>query len=136
MTTKLLTLYALTVPVFFAIDMFWLGVVARGFYRRQMGELLTPHVNWTAAVLFYLLFIAGILTFAVVPGLKRESLMHTVALGVFFGFVAYATYDLTNLATLRDWPLAVTIVDMFWGAFLSGSVAAVSYVLGRQVVGL
>lgn len=136
MTTRLITLYVLTVPVFFAIDMLWLGVVARGFYRRQLGELLAPQVNWTAAVIFYLLFIAGILVFAVVPGLKRESLMHTVALGAFFGFVAYATYDLTNLATLRGWPLTVTIVDMVWGAILSGTVAAASYGLGRQVVGL
>jgi len=130
---KLLALYGLTVPVFFAIDMVWLGVVARGFYRRQLGSLLSPQVNWTAAIIFYLLFIAGILTFAVLPGLKRESPLQAVALGSFFGFIAYATYDLTNLATLRNWPLAVTLVDMFWGAVLSGSVALASYAIGRKL---
>ena len=130
---KLLALYGLTVPVFFAIDMVWLGVVARGFYRRQLGSFLSPQVNWTAAIVFYLLFIAGILTFAVLPGLRRESPLHTVMLGAFFGFVAYATYDLTNLATLRDWPLAVTLIDMLWGAVLSGSVALASYAIGRKL---
>ena len=133
---KLLALYGLTIPVFFAVDMLWLGVVARGFYRRQLGAFLAPQVNWTAAIVFYLLFIAGILTFAVLPGLKRESLWHAIALGAFFGLVAYATYDLTNLATMRDWPLVVTIVDMLWGAVLSGSVAAASYAIGRNLIGL
>ena len=130
---KLLALYGLTVPVFFAIDMIWLGWVARGFYRRQLGHLISPEVNWTAAIVFYLLFIAGILTFAVVPGLRRASLAHTVVLGAFFGFVAYATYDLTNLATLRGWPLKMTLVDMLWGAVLSGSVSAASYAIGRRL---
>jgi uncharacterized membrane protein len=108
--------------------------VARGFYRKHLSAFLATDVNWTAAILFYLLFIAGILTFAVVPGLKRESLAYAAGLGAFFGLVAYATYDLTNLATMRDWPLIVTIVDMAWGAVLSGSVAAASYAIGRKLI--
>jgi uncharacterized membrane protein len=130
---KLTALYGLMVPVFFALDMVWLGVLARGFYRRHLGDLLRPEVNWTAAIVFYLLFIAGILLFAVLPGLRRESLLHAALLGIAFGFIAYATYDLTNLATLRDWPLALTLVDMLWGAVLSGSVAAAGYVIGRRL---
>jgi len=82
---KLLALYGVTAAAFFAIDMVWLGLVARRFYQRQLADLLSPRVNWTAAVLFYLLFIAGILVFAVVPGLRRESLRDAVLSGAFFG---------------------------------------------------
>jgi uncharacterized membrane protein len=132
-TLQYVYIYLLTVPVFFAIDMLWLGVVARGFYRNQLADFLGP-VNWTAAIVFYLLFIVGILVFAVVPALKQESLMYAVMYGAFFGFIAYATYDLTNLATLNDWPLTVTLVDMAWGAVLTGSVATVSYLLATRFV--
>lgn len=132
---KYLTLYALTLPVFFAVDMLWLGIVARKFYRDQLGHLLTPKVNWTAAIIFYLIFIAGIILFAVAPGLKRESLWHTVMLGAIFGFISYATYDLTNLATLKEWPIQVTIVDMIWGAVLSSIVSAASFLIGKKLLG-
>lgn len=132
---KYLTLYALTLPVFFVVDMIWLGVIARKFYRQQLGYLLAPKVNWTAAIIFYLIFIAGIIFFAVVPGMKRESLLHTVMLGAIFGFITYATYDLTNLATIKDWPLMVTVVDMCWGAVLSATVASASFLIGRKLLG-
>ncbi len=136
MILKFLMLYALTLPVFFAIDMIWLGVVAKDLYRRQLGSLLAPEVNWIAAIVFYLLFIAGILIFAVAPGLKRESLQHAVLLGALFGFISYATYDLTNLATLRGWPLQITIIDMIWGAVLSASVSAASFMIGKKFLGI
>ena len=125
-------LYLLTVPVFFAIDMLWLGVVAKGFYQEKLVNFLGP-VNWTAAIVFYLIFIVGILIFAVMPALQTQSLMKALVLGALFGFFAYATYDLTNLATLKDWPLTVVIVDTLWGAVLSGSVATASYLIGRAV---
>ena len=112
--------YAISVPVFFVIDMIWLGVIARGFYRRALEPLLTPNINWTAAIIFYFLFLVGILVFALLPGLEKQSLVHTVVMAALFGFIAYATYDLTNLATLRDWPLLVSIVDMIWGGFSVG----------------
>lgn len=133
---KFLALYWLTLPVFFAIDMLWIGIIARGFYRRQFGDLLAPQFNWAAAIIFYLIFIAGILIFAVVPGLKRESLMHAVALGTIFGFISYATYDLTNLATLRGWSLQLTVVDMLWGAVLSALVSAASFMIGKKLLGI
>jgi uncharacterized membrane protein len=123
-------LYLLTVPVFFAIDMLWLGVIAKDFYQDKLGHLLGP-VNWPAAVLFYFFFIVGIIFFAVVPALEAESLQKAFFLGAFLGLLTYATYDLTNLATLKDWPLLVTVVDMIWGMVLTSSVAVVSYSIGR-----
>lgn len=125
-------LYLLTVPVFFAIDMVWLGFVAKDIYQKQLGGLLGP-VNWPAAIIFYLLFIVGILVFAVLPALEAKSAMKAVMLGALFGFLAYATYDLTNLATLKNWPLSVTLIDMAWGAVLSGSVATASYFIGKSL---
>lgn len=129
---QMIYLYLLTVPVFFIIDMIWLGVLAKDFYQKQIGFLLGP-VNWTAAIVFYLLFIVGILVFAVLPALDSGSLMKAIALGAFFGFVAYATYDLTNLATVKDWPFMIVAVDMIWGAVLSGSVATISYLIGSRL---
>ncbi|MBX9765199.1 DUF2177 family protein [Patescibacteria group bacterium] len=125
-------LYLLTVPVFFAIDMLWLGVIAKDFYQKQLAGFLGP-VNWTAAIIFYFIFIVGILIFAVLPGLEAKSAIKALTLGALFGFMAYATYDLTNLATLKNWPLTVTLVDMAWGAVLSGSVATVSYFIGKSL---
>lgn len=125
-------LYLLTIPVFFLIDMLWLGVLAKGFYQDKLGGFIGP-VNWTAAIIFYLIFIVGILIFAVAPALESQSLAKAVVLGALFGFFTYATYDLTNLATLKDWPVIVVVVDIIWGAVLSGSVAAVSYLIGKSL---
>jgi uncharacterized membrane protein len=126
-----LKLYLATVPVFFLIDMIWLGFVARDFYREQLGALLSPKVNWTAAILFYLLFIAGILIFAVLPALEKGSWSKAAVMGALFGLFTYATYDLTNLATLNKWPLTVVVVDIVWGMVLCASVASVSYLLAQ-----
>jgi uncharacterized membrane protein len=111
--------------------MLWLGLVARTFYRKYLGFLLSPSPNWTAAILFYLLFIAGLLIFAVVPGLQANSFGKALLLGALFGLLTYATYDLTNLATIKDWPLIVTVVDLVWGVVLASSVTAVSFLVGR-----
>ena len=131
---KVIYLYLLTIPVFFGIDMIWLGFVARGFYRNQLGHLLRPDVNWTAAIIFYLLYIIGILIFATMPALDKNSPWQAVLLGGLFGFFAYATYDLTNLATLKDWPVIVVWVDIVWGVFLTASVAAASFFIGRWLM--
>ncbi len=127
-------LYLITLAVFFLIDMLWLGLVARGFYRRQLGGLLSPTVNWPAAILFYLLFIAGLQIFVVAPALGGGGALPALWRGALFGLIAYATYDLTNLATLKDWPLTVTIVDLGWGAVLGGTVSAVSALIGRWLL--
>jgi uncharacterized membrane protein len=129
-----LQLYALTVPVFFAIDIAWLAGFAKGFYQRELAGLLGP-VNWPAAIGFYLIYIVGILIFAVLPALEVESLARAAVLGALFGFFTYATYDLTNLATLKDWPWKVVVVDIVWGVVLCTTVASASYGLGRWLRG-
>jgi uncharacterized membrane protein len=131
--SRILLTYVVSVPVFFAVDMIWLGVIARGFYRKALEPLLTPNINWTAAIVFYFLFLVGILVFALLPGLKKQSFVYTVSMAALFGFIAYATYDLTNLATLRDWPLLMSMVDMLWGAFLSASTAGVTYLIMSRI---
>ncbi|MCA1796688.1 MAG: DUF2177 family protein [Geobacteraceae bacterium] len=131
MTSYYLKLYLLTVPVFFAIDLIWLGIVAKSFYNNNLSHLLSPDVNWTAALLFYFMYIAGIILFAVKPGLDAGSLAKAAIWGALFGFFTYATYDLTNMATLRDWPLKVVVVDIAWGTVLCTLVASGSYLLGR-----
>jgi uncharacterized membrane protein len=126
-----LKLYISTLAVFFAIDMVWLGLLARTFYRKHLGFLMAPNPNWLAAIIFYLLFIVGILVFVVLPGLESGSLRDTLLRAALFGLITYATYDLTNLATLKDWPVTVTVVDMIWGTVLSVMVSYASFVIGR-----
>ena len=126
-------LYALTVPVFFAIDIAWLGVVAKMFYQKNLGFILSPNVNWWAAISFYLIYISGILIFAVVPALKEESLREALLWGSLYGFFTYATYDLTNMATIKNWPFKVVMVDIFWGVLLCSMVASISFFIGKWI---
>jgi uncharacterized membrane protein len=131
---KALILYVLTVPVFFAIDMVWLGLVAKKFYARHLGPLMAPKVLWPAALLFYLLFIAGILIFVVVPAVEKGSWSRALLSGALFGLFTYATYDLTNLATLRDWPILVTVIDLVWGMVLTAAVSGASFWIAGRVL--
>jgi len=131
MTTYYIKLYLATLATFFAIDMLWLGLVARTFYRKYLGFLMAPNPNWLAAIIFYLLFIVGILVFVVLPGLESGSLQSTLLRAALFGLITYATYDLTNLATVKDWPVIVTVVDLAWGTVLSTAVRYVSYMAGK-----
>ncbi|MFB6215340.1 MAG: DUF2177 family protein [Candidatus Bipolaricaulia bacterium] len=120
-------LYLICLGTFLAVDFFWLGVVARKFYRQELGELMVESTNWTAATVFYLLFIVGILVFVVNPALEKGSLIRSTGFGFLFGLITYATYDLTNLATLAGWSLKVTGVDLLWGGVLSAIVSTVGY---------
>lgn len=129
----LIKLYAIALPIFFAIDMLWLGLVAKNFYAKQLGHLMRPDINWLAAILFYLLFIVGLVLFVISPALDKRSLLQAILFGAFFGLVTYATYDLTNLATLKEWPLFVTIVDLAWGAVLAGLVSGLSYLVATKL---
>lgn len=124
-------LYCLTIPIFFAIDLLWLGLVAKNFYRNNLTHLLSPQVNWPAAVMFYLLYIAGILIFAVLPGLDKNSLARTILFGALFGFFTYMTYELTNLALIKDWPFNIVIIDILWGVFLCSCVSTSSFLIAR-----
>jgi uncharacterized membrane protein len=125
--TKWVATYGVTLLVFLALDFMWLGLVAKGFYRRYLGSFFSEKVNWLAAFLFYLIFILGILVFAVLPGFKEASGFKALGMGMLFGLVTYATYDLTNLALLKGWPTKVVIVDMAWGTLLTGIVALAGY---------
>jgi len=130
MTAYYLKVYLAAFGGFLAIDMIWLGLLARGFYQNQLGFLLSEQPNWYAAFAFYLLFVFGVLVFAIIPGLQAQSLWKAVVLGGFFGLVTYATYDLTNLATVKHWPWLVTAVDMIWGTVLTASVSCIGYLAG------
>ena len=129
-----LKLYFLTVPVFFLIDLIWLGVVAKNFYQKNLKYILSPDVNWTAAIVFYLIYIVGILIFAVLPAVAKDSLRHAVVWGALFGFFTYATYDLTNLALLKDWPLNIVFVDILWGVVLCSAVASLSFYIAKWLL--
>jgi uncharacterized membrane protein len=126
-------LYAIALPVFFAIDMVWLGLVAKNFYRSQIGTLMKPDVNWIAAIIFYFLFIFGLVIFVITPAVEKGSWTYALLFGALFGLVCYATYDLTNLAVAKDWPLLVTIVDLVWGAVLAASVSIVTYFIASKI---
>ena len=123
-------LYLASLIAFVAADMIWLGLVARTFYQRHIGFLFGP-TNWIAAIVFYLLFILGILVFVLVPGLQDGSLKTTLLRAALFGLVTYATYDLTNLATVRNWPVLVTVVDLAWGTVLAMIVSCVGFLAGK-----
>ena len=130
-----LKLFLFTLPVFLAFDAVWLGLVARGFYAEHLGHLMAPTPQWYAAIIFYIVDVVGILTFVVNPSLKEKSPRRACFFGGLFGLVTYATYDLTNLATLRDWPVVVTLVDLAWGVVITGLVSGISCWFGLKVLG-
>ena len=125
--SQFVKLYAISVPVFFVIDLFWLGLVARPFYNRHLGYILREKVLWVPAVVFYLFFLLGLVWFVIMPAVASHSLRKAILLGIFFGFITYQTYELTNFALVKDWPFIVVLVDIVWGMFLSGVVSAVTY---------
>ena len=128
-----LKLFAIALPVFFAIDMLWLGVLAQDLYQDQIGGLMKADPNWWAAILFYLIFIAGMVFFVIEPARQKRSWSHALFAGAAFGFVTYATFDLTALALLKDWPLFITLVDLAWGTVLSASVCLISFSIAKKL---
>lgn len=126
-TLKTMKQFFILLVVFLALDMLWLLVIAKSFYAKHLGYLLAEKPNLTAALVFYLIFIAGMLVFVVQPALAAGSWQKALTLGIFFGLVTYSTYDLTNHATIRDWPLLVTLVDITWGCVLGALTATLGY---------
>jgi uncharacterized membrane protein len=122
-------LFLVAFLVFLVIDLVWLGLIARKFYRKHLGFLMSDDVNWVAAIVFYIIFIVGNVLFVIAPALEADSLMHALLYGALFGFVTYATYDLTNMATLKNWPVVITIVDLIWGTFLATSVSVITFLI-------
>ncbi|HWS48969.1 MAG TPA: DUF2177 family protein [Candidatus Methanoperedens sp.] len=129
----MIKLYFLTLTVFLAIDGLWLTLIAKNFYAKHLGYLMSKTPNLAAAGIFYLIYIVAMLAFVLVPAIEKKSLMQAITMGALFGFSAYATYDLTNLATIKDWPLLITIVDLIWGATLSALVAGVSFSIYKWI---
>lgn len=132
---KMLLLFVVTTVIFFAVDMIWLGLIARNFYREKLAFVFTGDVNWTAAVIFYLIYIVGILYFVVIPGFAQHDWKIVLLNGALLGFLCYATYDLTNMATIRQWPIIVVLVDIAWGTVLTGTVAFLSYLAAVRFLG-
>ncbi len=127
--------YIATALVFFAIDIVWLAVVARSFYFSQLGDLMADQVRWGVAFGFYAVYVVGIVIFAIRPALASGDWRTALMFGALFGFFCYATYDLTNIATIRDWPVRMSIVDMIWGTALTGTSATLGYLLTRWWTG-
>jgi len=124
---KLIATYFIALISFFAIDMVWLGVISKNYYKQKLGFILSPDPNWAAAIIFYLLFIAGIIYFAINPGLKANDWQVALVNGALLGAMCYATYDLTNMATIAKWLIEIVIIDIIWGMVLTGSVSVITY---------
>jgi len=123
-------LYLVVLASFFVIDMIWLGVVAKKFYKTQLGSMMAKKINWIAASIFYLLYIVGLIFFVINPALAQGSWFYAFGTGALFGLICYATYDLSNLATLENWPKKVTYVDLIWGSLLSATLSTIGFLLG------
>jgi uncharacterized membrane protein len=109
------------------LDFFWLGYVAKKIYYGEMGDILLKKPNMAAALLFYIIYVVGTVVFVIAPAFEKTSLAYAIWYGALFGFVAYATYDLTNLATLKGFSKKIVVIDMIWGACLTAVVAGVTY---------
>jgi uncharacterized membrane protein len=116
-----------TLVTFLMIDGAWLMLIAKNFYAKHLGYLMAKTPNLAAAGIFYLIYVFTLVVLIISPALQRGSLVTAILTGALFGLCAYATYDLTNLASIKDWPLVVTIIDLVWGTFVSGAVAGISY---------
>jgi uncharacterized membrane protein len=124
---KWILYYGITLVVFMVIDLVWLGFIAKDLYSKYLGYLMADTVNWLAAVVFYLIFIGGVCYFVLYPSLMDKNIVNLIIRAALFGFITYATYDLTNLATIKNWPINITIIDLIWGTTLSTSVSVISY---------
>jgi uncharacterized membrane protein len=125
-------LYLCLAPIFFGIDMLWIVVVANNFYKKELGALLSPSPIWWAAILFYLLYLAGVVVFVILPSAASGSWQKALILGALFGLIAYATYDLTNYSTTANWPLTVTLVDLAWGTFVTGLISVIGFFIATK----
>ena len=126
--------YVATLAVFCGLDFLWLGFVAKGYYQSQLGALLLDKPNIPVAALFYVVYVAGVLVFAVLPALEAGQWSRALVQGALFGFFAYATYDLTKLATLKGWSPGVAMLDLAWGAVVTGLSATAGYLVTRSAL--
>lgn len=125
-------LYLISLIVFLAIDLLWLGVIAKNLYSEQIGFLMADKIRWGAAFIFYALYIVGLVFFAIMPAVKQSDWSVSLLHGALFGLICYATYDLTNLATLKGWPVKIVIYDLIWGTFISAVVSLITFWIGTS----
>ncbi len=123
----------IAIIIFLTIDFIWLAAVAKNFYEAELGSLMKEKFNMVAAFIFYIIFIIGLSVFVIVPGIESQSLIKTIMLAALFGFVTYATYDLTNYATLEGFPLKIVLVDMTWGTFVATITSILTYLIYQGV---
>jgi uncharacterized membrane protein len=124
-----LKIYAVAFIAFIVIDLTWLGLIAKNLYSKYLGYIMRPSPDWFAAILFYILYLAGVVFFVISPALEKQSWKFALFAGMFFGLVTYATYDLTNLATLKEWPVLIAVIDLAWGVTLGGLVSLATWMI-------
>ena len=130
---QVVILYFITLAIGFVIDLVWLGVMNSRFYKPQLAGLMSDKVNWLPGILFYVLFIVGLLALVVIPAFNNESWLSAMLMGGLLGMIAYGTYDLTNLASMKNWPVPVTVVDIIWGTVFSATVATIGYFIAIAI---
>ena len=123
----MIKMYLIAFISFIIIDGIWLGFISKNLYKKELGHLLSRSPNWYAAIIFYLIFLFGLVYFVINPAIEKESVKYLIVSGLLFGLITYGTYDLTNLATLKDWPIKITIIDLIWGSTLSMTVSLMTY---------
>lgn len=129
---QFLKLFLINAVIFLILDSLWLIFANKKFYQPYIGHLM-GQTKLLPAIIFYFIYVAALVFFVLVPGQEKESLSYVLLAGVFFGVVCYATYDLTNLATLSDWPLKITIVDIIWGSFVTSLSATLTYIIAAKL---
>lgn len=130
---KLVLSYILTLTVFFAVDLLWLGVIAKSIYNKHLGSLLAEKVNWTSAIIFYCLFVGFMFLFVIFPAIEKDSVFRALWLGAAYGFITYATYELTNHAILKGWPSSIILIDLAWGMLLSTIVSVAGFYIVKWI---
>ena len=120
--------------IFLVIDLAWLGLIARNFYRQQLSALMLDRIKWPPAIVFYLIYIIGVLVLAVIPAVNESSALQAASFGALLGFVSYSTYDLSNLATIKKWPIRVVVADICWGTVLTAVISLVAYLIAQAVI--
>ncbi|MEX1377466.1 MAG: DUF2177 family protein [Eubacteriales bacterium] len=120
--------YLIVFAIFLVIDFVWLGLAAKKLYSKNLGYLMKEKPNFVAAFVFYSIFVVGLMAFVINPAIEKGSLLDALKWGALYGFVTYATYDLTNLATVKDWPIKITLIDLLWGTFVSCATSVLGYI--------
>jgi uncharacterized membrane protein len=130
---EFLKLFGLSFASLIALDALWLTKISPKLYKEQIGHLMAEKPNLAAAGLFYVIYIIGVVIFVVQPAVEQKSVMYALTRGALFGFVAYATFDLTSLAVLKDWPLKITVIDLIWGSTLTAGVSVIATAIALKL---